>query len=86
MSAQYTVCLSEWKDLATLQTTDSIVNLEAGGLKEMLGLGAYVASMTQTSLSHAILQQSSKIAIKALKRVPEIGQKDFASIWQRPQE
>lgn len=87
-SAQYTMCLEEWKDLATVQAMDNIANLEVGGLNELLGQGTYATPTAQANLVCMVLWQSSKISIKALKRVPESRRKDssFASIRQGPQE
>lgn len=67
ISAQCTVWLAEWKDLATARTMDNIENLEVGGLHELLGQGIYAPRTAQANLACAVLQQSSKRAIRALK-------------------
>uniref|UniRef100_A0A8C9MR49 dUTPase-like domain-containing protein n=1 Tax=Serinus canaria TaxID=9135 RepID=A0A8C9MR49_SERCA len=67
---------------------NNIANAEAGGLDELLGQGAYASPAAQANLAHAVLWQSSELAIKALLRIPKSRQKEssFASIRQGPQE
>ncbi|XP_009986338.1 PREDICTED: endogenous retrovirus group K member 5 Gag polyprotein-like [Tauraco erythrolophus] len=87
-ATQYSVRLTQLTELVNLQALD---NMTAGinvGQNELLGEGPYATSQAQAGLHQVVFQKLTELAMKELRRVPDLGtgEASFASIWQEAHE
>ena len=87
-SAQYSVWQLEYNDLSVEQIMENLssrINIDQNMLQ---GTGPYITPQAQAALPKQVFDQATRIAIMALRRVPETRQgiASFASIRQGSQE
>jgi len=87
-SAQYSVWISEYKELVIVQVRE---NISAGldiGKNELLGQENYTTGGVQATLPRPVFVQAADLILKALQKVSDPGQREmsFISIRQGSQE